>query len=73
MKRNLYERSGVMEYWIVHPGERVLEIYRLDKEDYAKPAIFEFVDSVASQTHPMVESSLSRLREVLERNGFASY
>ena len=28
-KRDLYERHGVREYWIVHPADRVLTTYRL--------------------------------------------
>lgn len=30
-KFNLYEEHGVKEYWIVYPGESVLEIYDLDE------------------------------------------
>lgn len=67
VKRDLYERSGVTEYWIVHPDDRILEIYRLSKEGYAKPAICEFVDIVAPAAHPRMEINLARLHEVLER------
>ena len=28
-KRALYERHGVAEYWLVHPGDRSVSIYRL--------------------------------------------
>ena len=31
-KRKLYERSGVREYWIVHPEEGVLTVYLLDDQ-----------------------------------------
>ena len=31
-KRKLYERSGVREYWIVHPEEGVLTVYLLDEQ-----------------------------------------
>ena len=31
-KRELYERHGVREYWIVHPDEGVLTIYLLDDQ-----------------------------------------
>ncbi|MCO6442247.1 MAG: Uma2 family endonuclease [Nitrococcus mobilis] len=67
VKRDLYERNGVTEYWIVHPDDRILEIYRLGKEGYAKPAICEFVDIVAPAAHPRMKINLARLREVLER------
>lgn len=28
-KRNLYERHGVREYWLVSPGDRIVTVYRL--------------------------------------------
>ena len=40
-KRALYEREGVREYWLVHPMDRVLYIYRLEGEGegYGPPEI----------------------------------
>ena len=29
-KRDLYEPHGVREYWLVHPTDRVVGVYRLD-------------------------------------------
>ena len=40
-KRHLYERHGVLEYWLVHPTDRVLTVYRLQNGEYGKPDIFE--------------------------------
>jgi Uma2 family endonuclease len=31
-KRLLYERHGIQEYWLVHPIDRLLTIYRLNPE-----------------------------------------
>lgn len=39
-KRRIYERHGVLEYWLVHPTDRVLTIYRLENGEYGKPDIF---------------------------------
>ncbi|MDD2738250.1 MAG: Uma2 family endonuclease [Methylomonas lenta] len=39
-KRRIYERHGVLEYWLVHPTDRVLTIYRLKNGEYGKPDIF---------------------------------
>ena len=41
-KRALYERHGVLEYWLLHPTDRVLVIYRLDAEGlFGKPEVVE--------------------------------
>lgn len=29
IKRDLYERHGVREYWLVHPVDRIVTVYRL--------------------------------------------
>ena len=40
-KRDLYQRHGVREYWLIHPAERWLMIYRIDGQGhYALPALF---------------------------------
>jgi Uma2 family endonuclease len=36
-KRRIYEQAGVREYWMVHPTDRVLTIYRLENGAYGKP------------------------------------
>ena|SRR5680860_49944 len=38
-KRELYQRHGVREYWLVHPVDRVLTIYQLEGTEYGKPEI----------------------------------
>jgi Uma2 family endonuclease len=40
-KRRLYERHGVREYWLVHPIDRLLTVYRLIDGEYGKPEISE--------------------------------
>ncbi|MFZ2450448.1 MAG: Uma2 family endonuclease [Methylovulum miyakonense] len=40
-KRALYERHGVKEYWLVHPVDRLLTVYRLDGAEYGKPELYE--------------------------------
>jgi Uma2 family endonuclease len=38
-KRNVYERHGVREYWLVHPTDRVLTVYRLQDGKYGMPQL----------------------------------
>jgi Uma2 family endonuclease len=40
-KLHVYERAGVREYWLVHPIDRVLTIYRLEQGHYGKPDVLE--------------------------------
>jgi Uma2 family endonuclease len=40
-KRQLYERHGVREYWLVHPVDRVLTIYCLADGEFGKPQIYQ--------------------------------
>ncbi|WP_374089840.1 Uma2 family endonuclease [Methylomicrobium lacus] len=46
-KRQLYERYGVREYWLVHPVDRVLTVYRLQGDEYGKPEIYELKGETA--------------------------
>jgi Uma2 family endonuclease len=41
VKLAAYERAGVREYWLAHPVDRVLTIYRLDGTAYGRPQIVE--------------------------------
>jgi len=44
-KRRLYEQAGVREFWLVHPGDRLLFIYRLNDCRYGKPEVVPLVGS----------------------------
>ena len=44
-KRRAYERAGVREYWLVHPGDRTLTVYVLDNAQYGRPEIYELKDA----------------------------
>lgn len=41
VKRRIYERAGVPEYWLVHPQDRTVTIYVLIEGQYGRPEIFE--------------------------------
>jgi Uma2 family endonuclease len=63
-KRNLYERAGVAEYWIVHPVDGILTVYLLENGAYGKPALQELTEVTASSILPQVVIDWARvLRE----------
>lgn len=41
LKLAAYERARVPEYWLAHPVDRVLTIYRLEGEAYGRPRVVE--------------------------------
>lgn len=47
LKRAVYERHGVKEYWLIHPVDRVVTVYRLVDGAYGKPDIYELKDTLA--------------------------
>ena len=41
-KLDLYERKGIVEYWIVHPADRIVTIFSRDKDGaFARPRFVE--------------------------------
>ena len=49
-KRAVYERHGVAEYWLIHPQDRVVQIYRQGKDDgYGKSEVSDTAGSLDSQ------------------------
>lgn len=45
LKRRIYERAGVREFWLVHPLDRIVTVYRLGGDGYGKPDIQELAGS----------------------------
>lgn len=54
VKRALYERVGVREFWLVHPVDRIVTIYVLENGSYGKPAMQELVNTTSSVILPAV-------------------
>ena len=53
-KRQLYERHGVHEYWLIHPVDRVLTVYRLINGEYGKPELYELRGETAVSVLPVI-------------------
>lgn len=53
-KRKIYEAHGVREYWLIHPIDRVLTVYRLSDGEYGKPELYELRGETAVGVLPEV-------------------
>jgi Uma2 family endonuclease len=49
-----YERAGVREYWLHHPTDRLLTVYRLEGGAYGRPTIREMKGPVTLGVLPEV-------------------
>jgi Uma2 family endonuclease len=60
IKRRLYERSGVGEYWVVDPELQVIRVYRRDGDVYGRPEELsrEAGDVLRSPLFPSLELTL---------------
>jgi len=61
LKRDLYARFGVPEYWIVDADAERVEVYLLAGGIYPKPAIFEPGDKLTSEALPGLVIEVSDL------------
>ena len=55
VKRDLYARSGVPEYWIIDVERRQIEVRQLEGDRYQLLAIFEEGDTLTSNALPDLE------------------
>lgn len=52
-KRELYERHGVREYWLVHPVDRLVTVYRLDESGrFGSHSLHETIEPLAVGIFP---------------------
>jgi Uma2 family endonuclease len=47
-----YERHGVREYWLVHPIDRIVFVYRLEGACYGRPSVHELKGTLSSASVP---------------------
>ena len=49
IKLALYERHGVKEYWVVHPTDNIVMVFKLDKTKmYGKPDVYTEADKITT-------------------------
>lgn len=51
-KYEVYQESGIKEYWIIHPSEQTLLIYSLQSGSYVPSRLFTWGDIITSSTLP---------------------
>ena len=63
IKRRLYERTEVAEYWVVDPDLDIVRVYRRDGDRFGKPVEFsaESGDVLTTTLLPGLELPLSRI------------
>ena len=61
LKRALYERHGVREFWLIHPVDRIVTVYRLVDGAYGRPDIYELEDTLACGILPEVVIDWARV------------
>jgi len=65
LKLRAYERAGVREVWLLHPGDRTLSIHRLQGGHYGDPAVLELEGKASIDAVPGVTIDLDGLTAAL--------
>lgn len=61
-KKNLYEKAGVKEYWLIHPVEHILWIYCLENGKYSRVDTLPLSGKVSPFLFPDLIIDLDLLR-----------
>lgn len=60
-KFNLYEKSGVLEYWIVEPEQKVVSVFKLQNGRYGRPETYTEKDCISVGIFPDLAVDLTRV------------
>ena len=61
LKRALYERHGVREFWLIHPVDLIVTVYHLVDGAYGRPDIYELKDTLPCGILPEVVIDWARV------------
>lgn len=60
-KYEIFELTGVREYWIIFPLDKMLQVHILENGSYKRPEIYDHQDVVGSQIFPNLEIDLAQV------------
>jgi len=62
IKLSLYEKHGVKEYWVVHPIDNIVMVFKLGKnKKYSKPEVYTEEDKIKTAILEGLEIELSKV------------
>ena len=61
LKRNVYERTGVQEYWLVDPDGDAIEVFIRAGDGFAQPRRFSRGEMLTTRLLPGLELPLDRI------------
>jgi len=62
IKLSLYEKHGVKEYWVVHPIDNIVMVFKLGKnKKYGKPEVYTEEDKIKTAILEGLEIELSKV------------
>jgi len=63
IKKSLYEKSGVLEYWLVDVDEKTIEQFVLKNKKYARKGIYSVGQKISSEAVKGFETKVEKVFE----------
>lgn len=62
-KKIAYQEFGVLEFWIVYPNERFVEVFFLENDQYGEPEIYSADEQLTSRLFPHLTIEVNKIFE----------